>query len=550
MSETDARPQAGPQTPEPDGLTLLRDPRGGWRLGAGLRMADRPGELAGLAAFLAGQEANIERFSYNRSENPYVVRMEVRCANASRAGLLADELARQGRLEPPDRASLRPEPITDPGGLLSIKATLEDRPGTLARLAEVFRQHGASVIHMAYDGDAAPGLAEITMATDSPQQVAALLEDLTTGGWHFHVQWQGADSAAMEAVIGLSAAEQFLFRLRRILPPDRLDRLKALFESSDEMGRALMDFRRQAGADEESMAASGVFANILHLAAASLGRTGERFSMRLAGPIVVTSQVSLYTLACPTGANGFLLRAPEEDILVDSGYGLYWPDARDWLARHGFDPARIRRAFFTHPDADHAGWAASLERDCGTLVHLHPDCAGVFSHGNRAQGTGTRLQALNLSFTRLITRLTELDAPQHIAPFSRSPQDPAETGGFPVLGCFAVGDVDFLVLESLGGHVAGQVFYYAPQGGLLFCGDYLIDVPSLSERDKSILSVPKYLMTSTNADSRVFSREMAMLRGLMRETQARLIPQGKVARVCSGHGWPYTVDEAGWEAEG
>ncbi|MEW5772316.1 MAG: MBL fold metallo-hydrolase [Thermodesulfobacteriota bacterium] len=549
MGETSSR---RPDAPDTDGLALRRDARGGWRLGAGLRMADRPGELAALAAFLAGHQANIEKFSYNRSESPFLVRMEARCATAAQAGALADDLARQGRLDRPDPAAAeeRPEPITSLEGLLAIKATLEDKPGSLARLAEVFRQHRANVIHMAYDGDAAPGLAEITMATDSPQQVSALLADLNQGGWHFHVQWQGTDSGAMETVIGLSAAEHFLFRLRRILPPDRLDRLKALFESSDEMGRALLDFRRQAGADEESMAASGVFANILHLAASSLGRTGERFSMRLAGPTALTPAVSLYTLACPTGANGFLLRTADEDVLVDSGYGLYFPDARDWLARHGFDPARIRRAYFTHPDADHAGWAAPLERELGTRIHMHPDCAAVFVHANRAQGTGTRLQALNLSFTRLITRLTELAAPQVITPFAHADGDPAEMGGFPVLGGFSAGDVRFLALESLGGHVAGQVFFFAPEEGLLFCGDYLIDVPSLSERDKSILSVPKYLMTSTNADSRVFSREMAMLRALMRQAQARLAPRGKAARVCSGHGWPYTVDEAGWEAEG
>lgn len=549
MSETESRP---PDHPAPDGLALRRDARGGWRLAAGLRMADRPGELAALAAFLAGHRANIERFAYNRSASPFLVRMEARCASAAQAGALADDLARQGRLDPPgpDAGQDRSEPITSLEGLLSIKATLEDRPGALARLAEVFRQHGANVIHLAYDGDAAPGLAEITMAADSPRQVSALLADLTRGGWHFHVQWQGEDSGAMETVIGLSAAEHFLFRLRRILPPDRLDRLKALFESSDEMGRTLADFRRQAGADEESMAASEVFTQILHLAAASLGRTGERFSMRLAGPMALTGQVALYTLACPTGGNGFLLRTADEDVLVDSGYGLYFADARDWLARHGFDPARIRRAYFTHPDADHVGWAAPLEREFGTRVHLHPDCAAVFASQNRAQGTGTRLQALNLSFTRLITRLTELDAPRRITPFDRTLLDPDQAGGFPVLGGFRAGDVEFLVLESLGGHAAGQVFYFAPREGLLFCGDYLIDLPSLSERDKQTLAVFKHLMTSTNADSRVFNREMAMLRALMRDAQARLAPSGKAARVCSGHGWPYAVDEAGWEAEG
>lgn len=545
MSETTSRPAAGPAD---DTLALRRDARGGWRLAAGLRMQDRPGELADLAAFLARHNANIERFFYNRSENPHLVRIEVRCAAAAQAGALADELDRQGRLDRADPAAGQDdaEPITALEGLLGIKATLEDRPGTLAGLAEVFRAHRANVIHMAYDGDQAPGLAEITMATSSPDQVAALLADLNAGGWHFHVQWRGADHGPIEAIIGLSATEHFLFKLRRILPPDKLDRLKALIESSDEMGRSLLDFRRESGEDEETMAVSEVFANILHLAATSVGKTGEHFSMRLTGPLAITGQVSLYMLACPTGANSYLLRTADQDALIDSGYGLYYPDVRAWLMRHGFDPARIRRAFFTHPDADHAGWAAALERDWGARIHMHPDCAAVFAQGNRAHGTGARLQALNIAFTRLITRLTELAPPQEIAPFPAVPGAPAEVHGFPVLGGFRVGDVDFLALESLGGHVAGQVFYYAPEEGLLFCGDYLIDVSSLSEREKQTLSIPKFLMTSTNSDSRVFGREMRQLRELMAAAHARLAPRGKTARVFSGHGGFYGVDEAGW----
>jgi glyoxylase-like metal-dependent hydrolase (beta-lactamase superfamily II) len=119
-------------------------------------------------------------------------------------------------------------------------------------------------------------------------------------------------------------------------------------------------------------------------------------------------------------------------------------------------------------------------------------------------------------------------------------------GGFPVLGEFRVADLNFLVLESLGGHVAGQVFFLAPEQGLLFCGDYLIDVASLSERDKQTLSIPKYLMTSTNSDSRVFSREMHMLRDLMLTLHSQFSPLGKPVRIFSGHGGLYTTDDADW----
>ena len=538
---------------QPCELQLVRTPGGRWRMGIEPQLVDRPGELADLAAFLAANNANIERFHYNRSENPHLVHAEISCTSATQCGTLADQLHRIGRLSedghiPADDPVL-PEvgTIMDQSGLLGLKVTLEDRPGTLADLAEVLRNHDANVIHMDYDGDTAPGLAEITVAASSPGQVAALLDELNRDGLHFHVQWQGADGGPIDAIIGLSAVEQFLFRLKSILPPDKLDRLKSLLESSDEMSRALIDFRREAGGDPEAMAVSEVFSNILHLAAASIGKTGSRFTMRLTGPLAVSEQVSLYMLACPTGANGYLLRTRDEDVLMDTGYGLYYPDVRDWLKRHGFDPARIKRAYVTHPDADHAGWAAPLQEEFGTSVFMHPDAAEVFLHGNRAHNTGTRLQALNVSFTKLITRLTDLRGPARLEDFTRRPDDPAELEGFPVLGGFHVGDVEFLVLESLGGHVAGQVFFFAPMHGLLFCGDYLIDVASLSDRDKQTLSIPKYLMTSTNSDSRVFSKEMGQLRRLMLDVQQRLKQVGSTAMIFSGHGGLYSVDEAGWQ---
>ncbi len=176
---------------------------------------------------------------------------------------------------------------------------------------------------------------------------------------------------------------------------------------------------------------------------------------------------------------------------------------------------------------------------------MHPDCADVFAHTNRAVG-GERLQELNRAFTRMIFQLTGLRPPERIAAFEAVGAGPRELGGFPVIGRVPVADLDLLVLESLGGHASGQVFFFEPERGLLFCGDYLIDVPSLSDRDKAILSIPKYLVTSTNKDSAVFSREMALLKDLVMEADRRLARSGGTAWVFSGHGGMYTPAEAGW----
>ncbi len=510
-----------------------------------MTLADRPGELARLASLMARHDANISRFHFNRSEDPHVAALAADIGAAETVGPLAQALREAGFLAPP------PEPetetrVTDPAGLLTIKVSLEDQPGTLANFAALLAERRANVLYLTYDRDALPGVAETTLATDSAELVQALLQDLCAAEIHYHVAWRGEDGA-VDRAIGLSEVETFLFKLRALLPPDKAQALDGLFRTSDEMREALLAFRREAGQDEASMAASETLTNILQLAAGSLSRTGAGFAMRLSGPVALTPRVSLYMLACPTGANAYLLRAEDQYLLVDTGYGLYWPDVREWLRAHGFAPERIRRAAITHPDADHAGWARPLQEEFGTTVLMHPDCAAVFAHENRAHGATTRLGPLNRAFTRLINRITDLRPPREIGAFPDRGNAPAERGGFPVLGVIRLADLDIETLESLGGHAAGQVMFYAPEAGALFPGDYLIDFASLSDRVKATMSIPRYLMTSTNSDSAVFGREMALLRELMARTNARLQRLGHgPARVFPGHGEFYAVDEAGW----
>ena len=543
---TDPKDQSPEQT---DSFSLRRGASGAWRLAASLYLADRPGELADVSTYLAGHGANIELFFYNRSENPNLVKIEADCATAASAGSLADGLQTQGRLDPPKETKAQQTDganVTDLSGLLKIKITLENKPGTLAAFARILKEHQANVIYMAYDGGKAPGLAEMAMATKSPDKVSALLQTLNRQNCHFHVSWQGAQGGPIDEVIGLNQVEALLLNLKTILPPDRLDALTELIQSSDEMRHTLLEFRREAGMNNESMAASEVFTNILHLAAASMGKTDHRFSMGLTGPLHVTDQVSLYVLACPTGGNAFLLRAPDGDVLIDSSYGLYFPDVKKWLTRHNIDPSRIGHALFTHPDADHAGWAAPLEQEFGTKVFMHPNARAVLDHENRAFGGNSRLMALNGPYTKLVNRFTDMQAPRTLHTF---PADQGRAGGLKIIGKFEVGDVEFKILESLGGHVPAQVFFFAPDQGLLFCGDYMIDVPSLSDRTKSTLSIARMLMTSTNNDSRIFAHEMELLREIMTETNERLKPLGKSARIFPGHGGFYSVEEADWDQQ-
>ncbi|MDY7001624.1 MAG: acetate--CoA ligase, partial [Thermodesulfobacteriota bacterium] len=149
------KPQLEDQTPEKAGfLSLKREDSGTWRMAAALYLADRPGELADVSSYLAGHGANIEFFFYNRSENPNLVRIKADCPTAASAGALADGFQTQGRLDPPEQPKARPATgadVTDLSGLLKIKITLEDKPGTLAAFARILKEHQANVIYMSYD---------------------------------------------------------------------------------------------------------------------------------------------------------------------------------------------------------------------------------------------------------------------------------------------------------------------------------------------------------------------------------------------------------------
>jgi glyoxylase-like metal-dependent hydrolase (beta-lactamase superfamily II) len=494
---------------------------------------------------VAVRGANIERLLYDRGRHPNRVELELSCAHAAQSGEVLDELGAAGLLAGPSSLAEPDEgplAITDMAGVLSFKVALENRPGVLATLAGHLKEFGANVTHMCYDMSSGPGMVEASVATSGAAEVSALLGDLNRAGYHYHVLWRGGEDSEINEALGLSGVEAFLFKLRSSLPPERMNSLEELFSTSREVRQALAEFRGASGASGEILAASEVFANILRLAAMAQGSTGERFTLRLSGPVRLTPRVSLYMLTCPEGANSYLLCHPDAMAMLDTNFGVYFDDVSAWLGLHGFDPARINMVLATHPDADHAGWAGRLQSRFGARVYMHPDSVRVFAEEDRTLGRGP-LKGINRPFTRLVGRLSGLVPPERIEPFE--PAD-GECGGFPVIGKIRIADLEFLVLESLGGHAAGQVFYCNPELGVLFSGDYLLDAASLSPREREALSVHKSLLTSTNTDSVVFAKEMGMLRAVMLRMDEELHKMGGRAMVFPGHGDFYAVDRAGW----
>ncbi len=499
---------------------------------------DRAGTLASLAGLFSRHGINIIFFHYNRSEHPNRVVVEVTSPEQGELENSFREIKKEGLY---DETLINPHhelDLMDTRSILKIDVGLEHRPGTLGDFASLLRTHNAGVIYMAYNEAVSPNSAQFSIATRDPEEIDSILKDLNEKGHSYSLIYRGADQKEVEDVIGLNLVERFFFKLKKLLDTGDIDRLKRLVSSSRTLSDTLLRFTSEAGKDLE---AGHVFTNVLAFASASIARAQRAFACTEL-PVVEQGGIRLHGFRLPTGGNVYVLEAPDELVMVDGGYGLYYEGMRDMLLEKGLDPSRIRRIYLSHADADHAGMSGYFAKDYGAEVFLPQDAKNVIEHENRAWGSATPFIELNGLFTVLVNEFTRAVFPSKWTPFSTEKK--SELGGFPVVDGFSVGGIEFLVLESLGGHVPGQVFFVSPDTGLFFTADYLLNVPSLRPEEREVLSYPRFMMVSTNVDSQLFRKEMAMLSVLVRDIDTKLKDKGLSAVVVPGHGDMYEYEAA------
>jgi glyoxylase-like metal-dependent hydrolase (beta-lactamase superfamily II) len=503
----------------------------GGYLGKGcLFLVDRPGSLAELSSIFAKHDANIIFFHYNRSEHPNRVLLEVRSAAVealNRAALELSNLNLVGGEFPMPQLELG---VLDARNILKIEVQLLDRPGTLGEFARLLSRHNANVIHMAYHEDISETSANFSLVTQSAAEVDRLLKDINDSGYYCSLIYRGAEQKQVEDIIGLNLVERFFFHLRRLLNTDDIERLRKIVDSSRRLSDLLVKFSREAGKHFE---VGDITTKVLAFASASLVKTGKGFSYRRL-PTLTFDRVKFHIFKLPTGSNINILESNEELVMVDSGYGLYYDDVKSMLKENGLDPAKIKRIYLSHADADHAGLSGYFAEDFGTRVYLHEDTRGILEHENRGWGSDTPLLDLNHYFTVLVNEFTKFRVPGSWTAYGR--KETERLNGFSVIDAFELGGQQYKVMESTGGHVPGQVFFISYDSGLIFTGDYLLRVDTLDNEERAILNLPKFMMTSTNVDSALFRQEMGMLKEFIAEFDADLRMRNRKAVIVPGHG--------------
>ncbi len=497
-------------------------------------LADRPGSLAELAGIFKQYSINLIFFYYDRLVHPNRVLLEVKSSTDTALGRVYDELSAHMLLDSGLKANTSALGVVDTRSILKIEVRLEHKPGTLGDFAGLLARHAANVIHMEYNEEISDTSAKIALFTQDPEEVDKLLKDINAHGYYYSIIYKGAGHKKIEDIIGLNLTERFFFKLKSLLKTDDIGRLKKLIDSSQKMTDTLLKFSNEAGKHYEE---GNIITNVLTFASVSLMNTGANFSYRRL-PSLAFDNVIFHAFRMPTGGNIYILQGSKDMVMIDSSYGLYYEDVKSMLRGNGLDPSLIGKIYLTHADADHSGLSGYFAGEFGSLVYLHKDARGIIENENRAWGSGSPISDLNHYFTVLVNEFTKLSIPGNWTEY-RINSIPHESG-FTLIDEFTFCGQTYKILESLGGHTPGQVFIFSHDSGLIFTGDYLLNVGSLAPEERDILNYPKFMMTSTNVNSLLFRREMDMLKEFIGRFDAELGKAGKDVIVVPGHGDYYS----------
>jgi glyoxylase-like metal-dependent hydrolase (beta-lactamase superfamily II)/uncharacterized protein with ACT and thioredoxin-like domain len=471
------------------------------------RVPDEPGSLQKAARVITECNGNINRIHYDRRIDPVTVFFEV-TAGEEMASRITQELRAMGFLQ-----SSLPAP-----GFLKFSVYLPHRPGSLHEFLDHTTAAGANIAFADFDDSGDPPHRLTFSMTLEDRSVADRLLDVLKSMYRIEVleSAEGRD-ALDDTVFYLRFAEA----LRSILGGGEEAFLLSLLHDINHIVQEL----NRRGEDPKI-----IFESILATGKTLKATCGKGFYADVQR-IPLAEDLLLACVQPPCGGNIYLLSAPEEAFMVDSGYGIYHDDLLPTFSRLGMGDLRnLSAILITHADADHCG-GAGLFPAVSWLTRTSLDCIRT---RDRAFGSRSEGLILETVYTTLINLFSRFTPPQNVEilpePGSR------KTGAFPVLARFRVGRHSFEILEGLDGHMAGQVYLASRDLGVLFTGDSLINLEGLTPERRSFNSLAVNLITSVNVDRDLARKERGELLSLAASWEEKGLQGGRQCLICSGHG--------------
>jgi glyoxylase-like metal-dependent hydrolase (beta-lactamase superfamily II)/ACT domain-containing protein len=470
-------------------------------------MPDAPGSLHRAAEIIQKYEGNINRIQYDRRIDPATVFYEVTASDESFEKITRD-LAKIGYLQ----TSLKPL------NFLKFCLYLPHKPGALHDFLNFTTSAGANIAFIDFDDKGRhPDRLTVSLNLEQSSVVDQLLDLLKSRYRLEIIEYDTTGKHLDDTVFYVRYAQE----IRKLIGDSEEDFLLSFLADANHLVQELMD----RGNDPQK-----VFESILLTGQTLMTTTSDKFSAEVQRfPLNETSNLFCFQLPC--GGNIFLINTRDENVMIDTGYGIYHDDVMNMLSRYGFlDDLKISRIFITHADADHCGAAGFFTAP----VFMHKDTLEIIKKNNRAYGSRSEHSVLEEFYTKMINIFSRFYSPKNVQTFATPPL--AMRGIFPVLGIVKIDDLEMEILEGLGGHTCGQIYLYSQKSGILFAGDSVINFSSLTKDRADYSSLAAFLVTSVNVDSELAKKERKALLDLAFETDARLVAAGRRCLICGGHG--------------
>ncbi|MDT8356875.1 MAG: MBL fold metallo-hydrolase [Methanomicrobiaceae archaeon] len=467
------------------------------------KMPNRPGALHQAAEIITRYGGNINRINFDRRIDPQTVFFEVTCEPAAYRKMASD-LEQIGYLQ----TSLAPP------SFLKFRLFLPHQTGALFEFLCFTTDAGANIAYIDFD-DSGIHPDRVTMSLDvAESSVANALLNTLKSRYRLEILEYDTTGDRLDNTV-------FYLRFAQKIRP-------LIGEAEDAF---LLSFLHDINHIVQELASRGkdpktVFRSIFETGKTLHTTIREGFYADIQ-QIPLPGDARLYCFQPPCGGNIFLIDSPEEQVLIDTGYGIYYPDIVDMLGQLGLREKGIARIVITHADADHCGAGGLF----GVPAMMHPGTLSIIREANRAYGSRSEDSILEEVYTTMINLFSRFTPPEQ---YILIPEEgDGERGEFPVLERLTLGGIHFEVLGSFGGHLYGQIFLYAPETGLLFSADSLMNFASFSAERKDYNSLADFLVTSVNVDSELARTERQML------THLASVSSTETSRpflVCGGHG--------------
>ena len=469
-------------------------------------MPNEPGALHTAAEIVTRYQGNVDRIHYDRRIDPYTVFFEIRCDDDAYERI-KKELELLGYLQ---------DSLAVPS-FLKFNVYLPNRPGALFEFLHSTTSAGCNIAFLDFDDRSKfPERLTVSLTIEESSLVQVLLEELKSKYPMEILEYDTTGKHLDDTVFYIRFAQEL-----RLLIGDTEDRF--LLRLLSDINHIVQELHN-LGEDPKI-----VFNSVLQTGKTIKATAGKGFYADVQR-VEMSSRAELYCFQLPCGGSVFALVSPEEIMLVDTGYGIYHDDVIHMLADHGIgDLSLLKRVFISHADADHSGGAGLFDAES----FAHPGTVSIVEKSNRAYGSMLESSVLEEVYTRLINMFSNFSPPSK---FTLLEDDLGARGPFRIVARDRFAEMEFEVLQSLGGHLHGQIFLLFPAEGVLFSADSLIGFDSLTKEREEFNILAKNLMTSVNVDSEKASQERKGLLALAAQIDADLAPSGKQCIVCGGHG--------------